>query len=452
LVACGGGGGDGSPPPTGSPPQTPQITSLTSDRPQYFLGDAPQVTAVFSGGTGRLVFADRPGEPLPVASGQAVSLPALTQTRELKLIVQSTSAQTAERSLTLPVQLRGRYTPLPDRLAAIGHAITPLLNGDVIVAGGSRGEGVLSAAIEVFSRQSQRFTRLGTMLTGREGHVLTLLSDGTVLSTGGQYALMGAPQNELINPATGATTAAAPMSTRRVEHAAVVLDGGRVLVTGGVTTEGVRDGISFSAEIYDPATRTFRRLASRMSTPRANHAMHLLANGKVLVVGGFSYEGIGSAYGFAELFDPATETFTAVASPVNAPRALFASERLRDGSVLIAGGESASGSPSNEVLRYDPVSNRIERMGGVLSVPTTLAQGALLPDGRLGVFGGLSMAAPLGTTVAHAVGGNPLTVMRLPDLPDNRLFHRTLRLSDGRIMIVGGANGLTFRDTVYILD
>ncbi len=451
LVAC-GGGGDGSAPPTGSPPQAPQITSLTSDRTQYFLGDAPQVTAVFSGGTGRIVFVDRPGEPLSVASGQPVSLPALTQSRELKLIVQSTTAQTAERSLTLPVQLRGRYTPLPDRLAATGHATVNLPNGDVLVAGGSRGEGVLSAAINVFSRQSQRFSRVGSMLTGREGNVLSLLPDGNVLSTGGQYALMGAPQNEIINPATGATTPAAPMSTRRVEHAALVLDSGRVLVTGGVSTEGVRDGISQSAEIYDPATRTFRRLAAHMTTPRANHEMHLLANGKVLIVGGFSYEGIGTAYGFAEVFDPATETFTAIPSPVTLPRALFAAERLRDGSVLIAGGESADGVPSSEILRYDPTTNRIERLPVALPVPTTLSRSALLPDRRLGVFGGLTMAAPFGSTATYAVGGSPVSANRLPDLPDNRVFHRVLKFSDGRLMIVGGANGLAFRDTVYILD
>jgi Galactose oxidase, central domain len=452
LAACGGGGDGDDPPSGGNPPAAPQIGSFSADRAQYFLGDTPQLTATFSGGSGRILFVDRPTESLAISSGQAVAIPAVTRSSEVKLVVESASAQRVERTLAIPVTLRGRYTALAQPLSVTGHAAVALSNGNALVVGGSRGEGVLSNAIDRFNRQLQRFERVGQMATGREGHILARLPDGNLLSIGGQFSLSGAAQNELINTTNWTTSPGAPMSTRRIEHAALALADGRVLVTGGVTTEGLRDAVSFTAEIYDPTTRSFRRLNNRMVTPRATHEMHLLRSGKVLIVGGFSYVGIGAEYAFAELFDPATESFSIVTSPIASPRALFASGVASDGALLFAGGEAADGALTDEVLRYDPVANRIERVTAKLPTPTTLAQSALLPDGRMGLFGGQSRSEPLGAVSALALGGAPISVATLPALPDARVWHRTIRLTDGRIMIVGGAIGAAFRQTVYLLD
>jgi hypothetical protein len=58
-----------------------------------------------------------------------------------------------------------------------GHTATLLLNGKVLITGGSR-EGPASA--ELFDPVTNTFTRTGDMTTVRFGNSATLLPDGTV--------------------------------------------------------------------------------------------------------------------------------------------------------------------------------------------------------------------------------------------------------------------------------
>ena len=77
------------------------------------------------------------------------------------------------------------------------------------------------------------------MTQARSGAAAVLLSNGSVLITGGTDS-SGIPlaATEIYNPATGAFTAAPAMNVPRANHAAIVLKTGDVLVTGGLTTGG----------------------------------------------------------------------------------------------------------------------------------------------------------------------------------------------------------------------
>ena len=81
---------------------------------------------------------------------------------------------------------------------------------------------------------------------------------------------------------------------------------GKVLVAGGLHWSAILS----SAELYDPATGTWTATGS-LGTARADHTATLLPTGKVLVAGGDDGSGYLSS---AELYDPASGTWTATGS------------------------------------------------------------------------------------------------------------------------------------------
>jgi hypothetical protein len=106
---------------------------------------------------------------------------------------------------------------------------------------------------------------------------------------------------------------------------------------------------------------------------RNRSAAALLHDGSVLVMGGttdgFLSPGTprpgrhvgGPALNSAERFDPTTNTWASLASPVYARFGATATT-LRDGRVLVAGGESPWGAPGEGEL-FDPATATWERTG-----------------------------------------------------------------------------------------
>jgi hypothetical protein len=89
------------------------------------------------------------------------------------------------------------------------------------------------------------------------------------------------------------------MSTARAGHTATLLTSGKVVVAGGYQYQGSIAVELKSAEIYDPSLGVFTP-AGDMSVPRSRHTATLLPDGRVLIAGG----------GSADVYDPATGTFT----------------------------------------------------------------------------------------------------------------------------------------------
>jgi hypothetical protein len=176
------------------------------------------------------------------------------------------------------------------------------------------------------------------------------------------------------------------MSTPRSGHRATLLLSGKVLVTGG--GNGTADS---TAELYDPATGTFSPTTGNMTEARSVHTATLLKladsgapnYGKVLIV--------GSVDTTAELYDPTANTFSATGSLHHArtsPTATF----LSTGKVLIVGGNSVSGDLVAEL--YDPASGTFSDTGST----TTSRNGhtaTLLLDGHVLITGGGGATAEL---------------------------------------------------------
>lgn len=123
---------------------------------------------------------------------------------------------------------------------------------------------------------------------------LTLLPDGRVL-VGFAYGFY--------HPATDTYDALPPPARLRVGGTATLLaDGKTVLFTGGGIAVSI--DATYLTDLFDTETRTFRA-GPNMKTARTWHKAALMANGKVLVVGGISSDD-DDAKPMAEIYDPAT--------------------------------------------------------------------------------------------------------------------------------------------------
>ncbi|MDX6385578.1 MAG: hypothetical protein QOK48_3151, partial [Blastocatellia bacterium] len=157
------------------------------------------------------------------------------------------------------------------------------------------------------------------MITPRDEHTATLLLNGKVLVAGGSTNGGRTTSAELYDPATGAWTSTGSLSNTRVGHTATLLPDGRVLVAGGGPTAPMPGGLLSAvaiAELYNPATGTWRPTGSLVKA-RDHHTATLLPNGKVLITGGQDpafTNPTNRLIGTAELYDPFSETWSSTGS------------------------------------------------------------------------------------------------------------------------------------------
>ena len=135
-----------------------------------------------------------------------------------------------------------------------------------------------------------------------------------------------------------------------------------------------------------------------MSTGREYHKATLLTNGLVLVSGGVSISPFFTYLSSAELYNPASGSWSDAGSMTGA-HYHQSSTLLPDGRVLIAGGSSSS-SATNRTEMYDPIQPSFSswRQGPPLTNSRSFHTATLLPEGRVliaggGVGGGVSLAS-----------------------------------------------------------
>jgi hypothetical protein len=336
---------------------------------------------------------------------------------------------------------------------------TTLLNsGMVLVAGGSDGSGTPLASAEIYDPGTGLFSQIpSAMVAGRTFFTATLLQSGKVLLVGGHedQALCAAEifTPDAIDPHLGTFACTANVATAKLRkwHTATLLGSGKVLVTGG-WLEVVSVPPFNDADIFDPVDESFTPTSNLMNVRRFIHVAALLPSGQVLIAGGRPFDAttLVEATATAEIYDPGAGTFTPTGS-MGSRRAFPAAVSLASGKVLVAGGgnEQFAGQPFFDAIAtaelYDPATLTFTGVGS-LSETRQYATLTALPSGGALEVGGAAkgyhdhQSSPprwtselfdLATGVFRPAGG----------IVNVGAYPITVTLPNNSLLIAGGLNG-----------
>ena len=239
-------------------------------------------------------------------------------------------------------------------------------------------------------------------------------------------------------------TGTGSMTTPRVQHSVTRLENGKVLIVGGKS--GTSDGtVLGTAEIFDPETETFTLVVplSGSLTARFAHTASLLrdGSGRVLVAGGFPGAN-AAALRSAQLYNPTSNVWSTVGN-LGSARGSHGAVALASGGVMVAGGMSGNTGSSirlTTVEIFDPNNQSWSSTTTSLGVARRYPALAQLADETVLVIGGDTSSSPPSRAVDRF---NPTTRQRISysatGLAAGRSGSSAVTLLDGRVLVTNGA-------------
>lgn len=294
------------------------------------------------------------------------------------------------------------------------HATVLLPDGRVMAMGGLDENHKALASAEVYDALTGEWSPVASMTVARRGHRARLLVDGRVLVFGGRQIAVRLLESdslqmvETFDPASEEWSNAADMVVGHIGLEAVVLEDGRVLVTGGMTTAGAETASAVQSdssggdagttgrsprtsgpEIYDPNAGEW--LQSGFARATMSHTLTLLEDGLVVQLGGFGGVAAAGVPGM-EMFDPKSDKWE-TGPPMTEGRMFHTATLLTDGKLLVIGGTGVEGHLRSAEV-FDPAA-RAWSSAGRTSVARSGHTATLLGDGTVLIAGGGSAQAEM---------------------------------------------------------
>ena len=299
------------------------------------------------------------------------------------------------------------------------------------------------------------------------GNQTTSVAVGVTVNNGGGSSLVG--------------QWSAPIEVGAVAVNMVMMHTGKVLLYSGVFTS------SYTERVFDPVTGAITEVPNPYyDLFCSGHAQ--LADGRILVVGGFDSGSLGSAE--ANIFDPVALTWTRVPN-MSYRRWYPSATTLGDGRVLVtSGGQTCLTCLADIPEIYNPVTNSWTRLTGASWAMPYYPFTYLLPDGRVLDAGAneaavvtraLNIATQTWTTIDPVVVDGHSSAMylpgkiiksgtgtdsgvsngpaaatayvldmtapspswrQIPSMAFARAYHNTTLLPDGSVLVTGGGSRL----------
>lgn len=414
-----------------------------------------------------------------------------------------------------------------------GWLTAAVVNNRIYAIGGGTAATNWGTATEEYDPLTDTWTVLADMPTGRQAFGAAEVN-GTIHAIGGLNASLGAglatveaytpvpptsdvlvaggfanntsspPTAEVFHESTGTWSA----TTNTIAYGTIPTNGicganmtllrsGKALIAGG-SCGGDDHTVTNAASLYDPATNLWS-MGDSMAYGRQNFALVTMGNGDALAIGGCAGgcsgpnvlgQYAGAVGGSAEQYSATGDSWTTKHTLNTARSGLglqnWKAVTLKDGKVLVCGGNNAFSTTYTSCEIYDPKSDTWattagaypevggptgvvllnsgkvlavlnSSLGAVLFDPATTtwsATGApaslqmsanltLLSDGRVLMTGGFSYNAGIGTTLAGAQIYNPTTESwtTTGSMGIGRGYHFAVLLMDGKVLAGGGLTG-----------
>ena len=277
------------------------------------------------------------------------------------------------------------------------------------------------------------------MQMARSYFTATVFEEGRALVVGGlgqEGALLR--ETELYDALRDTWSEGPPLNEGRMLHTATRLLDSRILVVGGIAEGTLESPVRLAGSVlYDPETNAWSETGA-MQEVRYYHSATRMRDGSVLVAGGI--DEAGRSLQSAERLDPNTLQWQLVDSLTYA-RFQHAAVLLPDGQVFLTGGKN-----ENEAViygdRFDSVSNtwtqsrrmptaRIGLTADIIYENRVLTAGGLInPDGDERI-----------ASVVEIYRSDDNQWFTLGNMPAGRIEHVSMKTAEDVVFIIGGLTG-----------